>query len=332
MSKKLIITLSVFGGIVAIFLVLCWTLFGFSAAKVQFHSTTLNLKLSEQEIVEAANFNYGSSVLFEGKKKYLKNLEEKAFENKNFAYLRALNIETVFPNKMVIHVAEREQLFAVAHNNQFLICDRDLRVLEIWNSFDNTAANAVVVNDLTILDEEIKIGQFLNVKENAIKKFYSVMAKNNRDLSQIYSKFKEINISTYRDNLANAEYVSFELLSHQNRKFVINNPDFAFANKVQKLFAAESSLFSQKTDENGNILTANNEILYVVKTQNNVLISFETAKTLKDEQGEPLYNEADKFALTYAHLSNCFIKVDNLTITKHTPRTENDIFYALVEM
>lgn len=332
MSKKLIITLSSLGAILAIFLVLCWTLFGFSSASVQFHSTTQNLTLTEEEIVEAAKFNYGTSILFSGKKKYIKNLEEKSLENKKFAYLKVLNIETVFPNKMVIHITEREQLFAISHQQQFLICDRDLRVLEILDYFENTDKNAIVVNNLSILDEEVRVGQFLNVKEHAIKKFYSSMAKNNRNLSQIYSKFATLNISTYVDTIANAEYYSFELLSHQNRKFVINNPDFAFANKIQKLFSAESALYSQKTDENGNILTSNNEILYVVKTENGEILSFETAKDLKDENDQPLYLESDKFALTYAHLSNCYIKVDNLTITKHTPRTEKDIFYSLVKL
>ena len=332
MSKKLIISLSCIGAIVAIVLVLFWTLFALSSTSVQFHSTTKNLNLTEEEIIEAANFNYGSSVLFDGKKKYVKNLEDKALENANFAYLKVVNIETVFPNKMIIHIAEREQLFAIFHEDKFLLCDRELRVLEILDNFENKTSNALVVNNLTILDSEIKVGQFLNVKEEAIKKFYSVMAKNNRDLSQIYSKFKSLKVSTYPEILTNTEYVSFELVSHQNRKFVINNPDFAFANKVQKLFATESALFSQKTDENGNILTANNEILYVVKTDNNELISFEMAKTLKDDSDTPLYGEDDKFALTYEHLSKCYIKIDNLTITKHTPRTEKDIFYALVEM
>ena len=142
MSKKLIVSLVIVGVVVAIVLILFWTLFGLSSVSVEFASSLENLTVSAEEIVEAGQFRMGSCVLFEGKRKSVEKIYAKAKENPNFAYIRVLNIETVFPNKFVIHVAEREELFAVNYNGQTLICDRDLRVLNTREeiSVDENAA------------------------------------------------------------------------------------------------------------------------------------------------------------------------------------------------
>ena len=159
MSKKLIITLSVVFAIVAVFLILCWTLFGLSSVSIEFETTTKNLTLSDEEIVEAGRFRYGASVLFEGKQKYIDNLNAKSAENEKFAYLKVVNIETVFPNRFVVHVAEREELFAVEYDTQFLICDRDFRVLK----FSSTQENAILLKGLQILNSSVSVGDFLEI-------------------------------------------------------------------------------------------------------------------------------------------------------------------------
>ena len=67
LSKKAIIITSVCVGVVAVVLILFWTLFALSSVTVEFHTTTKNLTLSEEEIVEAGDFSYGTCVLFDGK-------------------------------------------------------------------------------------------------------------------------------------------------------------------------------------------------------------------------------------------------------------------------
>lgn len=321
LSKKLIITLSVVFSVIAVFLILCWTLFALSSVSVSFESTTKNLNVTEEEIVEAGKFRYGATVLFEGKKKSIKNINEYASENENFAYIRVVNIETVFPNKFVIHVAEREELFAVEHESQFLICDRDFRVLRVTDNFVSSQDNAILLKGLKIEDEEIAVGDFLNIGQTSMKKFYSVMLQNNRDLAEQLGKFKEIELGNYRDEITKKEYISMTMLTFQNRKFVINNIDFAFANKMQKMFATESALFSQNVDEDGNIINAKGDIVYVVKTESGEYVTFDSEQ----------HTEEQKIALTYQILQNCYIKVDNLTLSDYIDRTENDIYYSLVE-
>ena len=312
-------------------LILFWTLFGLSSVSVEFNSTIKKLTISNEEIVEAGQFRFGACVLFEGKKASIERINNKASENENFAYLKVVNIETKFPNKFVIHVVEREELFAVEHNGQVLICDRDFRVLRIENEYISQNDNAILLKGLKILDEGILIGDFLNIQQESMKKFYSVMLQNNRDLPQQLGKFKEIILSDYQDEITKKTYVSMQMSTFNGRKFVINNIDFAFANKAQKMFAVESALFNQNVDENGNILKSDGGINYVVKNENGEFISYDFAKKIKDSDGNFVYDESDKIALNYDTLSDCYIKIDNLTLTEYINRTEKDIFYSLVE-
>ena len=87
-KKKLIISLSVVFGCIALMLILFWTMFGLSKVVVSIDSTTINLKgLSQEEIVDAGGFDKGESVLFAGKEKYAKNIEKFAEQDKRFAML-----------------------------------------------------------------------------------------------------------------------------------------------------------------------------------------------------------------------------------------------------
>lgn len=322
MSKKLIISLSITFSVVAVVLILFWTLFALSSVSVSYASTTENLQISNEEIIDAGNFRKGACVLFESKKKSIEKIYSKAKENENFAYLRVQNIETVFPNKFVIHVSEREELFAVEHQEQILICDRDFRVLQILDNFVSDKSNPILLEDLKVKDDVVEVGDFLNIEQKSMKKFYSVMLQNNRDLNEQRGKFKRLKLGSYQDSITKKEYFSLQLETFAGRKFVINNPDFAFAEKLQKMFAVESSLYSQKTDEFGNILNSINEIVYVVKNEKNEYLPFDSEKDLTE----------NKVALNYDILSRCCIKVDNLTLSDYIDRTEKDIFYSLVEV
>ena len=298
-----------------------WTLFALSSVSVSFESTTKNLNVSEEEIVQAGGFRYGATVIFEGKKKSIAKINNYVSQNENFAYLRVINIETVFPNKFVIHVAEREELFAVEHDSQFLICDRDFRVLRIEQSFASEQDNAILLKGLDVKNEEISVGDFLDIGQTSMKDFYSVMLRNNRNLAQQIGKFKQIELDTYQDSLTKIEYISMKLTTFQGRKFLVNNIDFAFENKVQLMFAVESSMFNQKVDESGIIVDSKDNPMYVVKTESGEYTLFDEEKHSPEQKGP----------FTYELLQRCLIKVDNLTLTDYLDRTENDIYYSFME-
>lgn len=324
LNKKLIITLSVVVCLIVTLLILFWTLFGLSSVTVEFSSTIQNLNVTEQEIVEAGQFRMGACVLFEGKKKSVENINNHASEDPDFAYLRVVNIETIFPNKFVIHVAEREELFAVeTENGQVLICDREFRVLRIEDEsngeYSSTQDNAILLKGLRFSNQGIKAGDFLQVEQDGMLHIYSTMLENNRNLAQQRGKFKEMQLGTYQDEVTGKEYVSLELTTFQNRKFLIYNIDFALGNKIQLMFATESAVFNQNVDENGNILNSAGQVMYVMRSESGELLPYDEGQA-----------DAERLTLSYSLLSRCAIKVDNLTLDENIDRTEEDIYYSFV--
>lgn len=319
MSKKLVISLSIVFGIIVVVLILFWTLFGLSSVTVEYSSSKINLSISDAEIVESGDFHMGACVLFESKKKSIENIENKAKTNKNFAYLRVLNIETVFPNKFVIHVAEREELFAVEFGQAegkktYFICDRDLRVLDVVP--DLSEKNCIVLQNLSIKNENIEIGDFLDVEEKGVKNFYSAMLQNNITLSQQLGKFESAKTLKIEDELG-AEYAALELMSKSGRKYLIENIDFAFAEKIQLLFSVESTLFGyENLDEAGNLLDENGQKIMLTLDENK--------RYLKDESGN--------IPLSISLLSRCEIVLANLVLDEFHNRTAKDIYYALQEL
>ena len=305
MSKKWIITLSVLLACVSVVLILFWTLFALSSVTVQFHSTIKNLTLSENEIVKAGDFKYGSCVFFDGKKKYIRNLEKQ--DDEKFAYLKVLNIETVFPNRYVVH-------FRAEIGGQAYILDHEFRVLKK----SNNAENVIDLVGLEVNDEEIKIGDFLDIKQRGMLNFYSAMLSQNFDLSQILGKFKSITLSTYTENVTLKEYTQMTLETAQNMKMIVKNIDFALKNKMNLLFFAENELFASNFDEEGYLLNSKGEKIFFVENEDKMLV---------------VASETDDgaFALTSAELVNMTLVVDNLTLSDYSSVGEWDITYGLMK-
>lgn len=319
MSKKWIVSLSLIGVVIAVMLTLFWTLFALSEVEVEFESTKSNVVVTDEEIVEAGRFNIGVCVLFEGKKKAVENINNFAKENENFAYLKVINIETVFPNRFVVHVTEREELFAVEHDGQVLICDREFRVLRIEQIYQSTQRNAIVLKNLEIKNEQVGAGDFLEIEQEGMFDFYSAMVKNNRDLQEQIGKFQELSLGTNIDEFTGEEFVSLTMTSFAGREYIINNIDFCLAEKMQKLFATES-YYLNNIDSSGNVLDKNGNAIYVVKLDSGELAKFD----------EMEHEQNAKFALTEIVLANCSFKVDNLPLTEYVERTAKDIYCALV--
>lgn len=321
MKKKLIISLSIVFGFVAVLLILFWTLFALSKVTVSFSTTLENLTVSKDEIVKAGEFRKGASVLFEGKAKSIRRIENYVSKNENFAYIKIENIETVFPNKFVIHVSEREELFAVQNLDKFLICDRDLRVLKILNEFSNDNTNSILLEGLTIKNKDIKIGDFLSVEEKNITKLYSAFVKNNRNLNEQRAKFQKIEVNHYQDDFTKKEYVALSIRTFSDRVFEIRNIDFALSNKIRLMFAVEASVFGQAIDSDGDLRDKKGEKVFFKKLESGEFVQFSADKD--DEAEKMSYRDV---------LSFCKIRVDNLTLSDFVDRTSKDIYYSLVSL
>ena len=319
MSKKWIIVISVFVGFVGLCLILFWTLFGLSSIEVQYSSTTQNLTLSEEEIVQAGEFNLGSCVLFQSKKTNFKKLEKAVQTNENFAYLKVLNIETKFPNKFIIHVREREELFALENAGKFLICDREFRVLRVSDYYSSNQTNAVLLSGIEFENATVVVGDFLKIKQDSMKNLYSVFAANNRSFGEVLSKFKSMTVEDYQDEFTHKHFYKLTMKTFADREFVIKNIDFALENKIRLMFAVESSMYNIP------------ENTKVIKLSSGEYVSYEAVKDQTDEDGNLIYNESDAILWTSEVVNSCYVLIDNLTLSDKVKRTEKDIYYAFVE-
>lgn len=306
--------------LIAAILISFWTLFALSTVTVDFKTTTKNLTITSEEIVDAGKFNYGASVLFDGKNKYIDNINSKIQENENFAYLEVVNIETVFPNKYVIHVAEREEVFAINLQDKYLICDDDLRILRIENEFQNDRENPILLEGLNVLNDECKIGDFLLVEQNGVKNIYNALLANNRNLTESRGFIKSLTLSKNHVEITDKEYDAFTLTTFQDRKYVINNIDFALENKFQLMFALDSSIYKQINSE-GKLVDANGNVVcdYVYDDEGNIMYG---------EDGQPLKGKE----WTYERLCNGYILIDNYILNDYQETKPTDIYYNLKDL
>ena len=127
MKSKRLIALMIILCFVAIIVVLSSTVFTLQTVSLNW-LTTRSL-LAEDNLDSLTNniqMPLGESV-FLFKKSDLKEALEK-----NNPYLQVVGIETVFPNKAVVHVAERRQLYAIKVSQEnYIILDRYLKILNV---------------------------------------------------------------------------------------------------------------------------------------------------------------------------------------------------------
>ncbi len=308
-------------GVLAVFLISLWTLFGLSSVSVEYNTTTKNLSATEQEIVKAGEFKNHSCVLFAKKKNNINKIYAHTKDNENFAYIKILNIETKFPNKYVIHVAERKELYAIKIDSTFYILDDEFRVLRIADTFASTEKNAILLEGLDVKNSTIKVGDFLSVGQAGMKNLYSAFVRNNRSFAEQIGKFEKMGLSVYEDEFTHKEYTALALTTFAGRKFVINNIDFALSEKLQKMYAVESMLYSMPTNTDGKFVDKDGNVIYVVKLDTNEYVAFDSEK----------HEESQKIAFGIDILQNCYIKIDNLTLAKYVNRNTKDIYYSIIE-
>lgn len=189
-NKSLIIILSVLSFIVLL-VVLSSTVFCLKSVELNFLSKKINLP-SNEEIIENVKFEYNKSIFFLNRKKYVKELEL------NNPYIKILNIETVFPNRIKINCVERNELFAIKsfENNSFksfLIIDDEGKVLSSQKEYVNTHLNAIslVFDDIQI--QSVSAGQVVDdTILNAIKSISTELLAYDNNVLLLKANFEEI--------------------------------------------------------------------------------------------------------------------------------------------
>lgn len=234
--KKLIVLSGVIGGVIVLLLILAFTLFGLKT--IEFNNLNQTNILESQEdknfTINASGLKKNSCVLFLNKNAAVKNIEEE------IPYLKVVNIETVFPNKVIIHYAQREEVFAVkSSEDKYFIVDNELKVLRyVENSegYVSSRNNPILVNGLTVENKTAKVGEKLVLKEHeqVLKNLSRALSLCNRDVVEQKSLFKSIDFkNSNNQEVLTGEKTYVEILDFNDFKINIYAPSTNLNEKMQ---------------------------------------------------------------------------------------------------
>lgn len=199
-NARLLIILGLFVFITAT-IVLTSTVFTLNTVEIGWLSTTKVLNnTTDADIIESANFQKGESVFALNKEQYKKNLE------KNNPYIKVINLEIKFPNKLKVSVVEREELYALVVANpkavggsSYVYLDYDLKVLKIVNS--EVVANQqnpaiLTINNLPYSINEFKVGEFTNLPiENILTSMGAMLSSTGYTNTLTKALIKSVNVN-----------------------------------------------------------------------------------------------------------------------------------------
>lgn len=229
-NKRLVIILSVLI-VLTLLIVLVSAVFTVQSISVQWHTQPNVLTVnSNEKIISSSKIKEKSSVFTLKKKDYIASIE------KNNAYVKVKSIEVKFPNKVVIHVCEREPYYYLNLSaGEYAILDADLKVLELTNNLksyvDAFGVSPIEMNidNTMIANMNIGSGDFLSV---ACTDTYTTLANYiaRIDYSPLKAKNTIKSVRLVNDNLYIYTYLGLDMY--------IDDIDADFTDKVSKGFSA----------------------------------------------------------------------------------------------
>lgn len=276
--KKLIIVLSVIVALLITLIVLMFTLFSLKSVEIEFE-TGNKIITNEMQSQIISEIDLGGTVFFKNKDEMTSKIEKK------YPYVKVINIETILPNKFIIHIAERQEIYAISSLNRTCYLDNELKVLRIEEeSFVSTSTNAIKL-DLFGLDFDLSAfseGQFFDVSEltinssnksinlgeqtqETLNNLLNCFQINNRTLVDLKALAKSITFSTYIDyrngeTALQAKIVDFNdfeifiLCPCENLEDKVSNMLFAYEKimleSAEKLNTHKMTVYTNKKGEN----------------------------------------------------------------------------------
>ncbi|MBO5395127.1 MAG: FtsQ-type POTRA domain-containing protein [Clostridia bacterium] len=233
-KKKVIAWVSSLVVIIGLCVLLSFTFFSVKEVELDFRTSKTNITATDEEIIEASGIKEGGTIFFRNKAAYAENIESE------FAYINVINIESVFPSKLVVHLAEREEVYAVKGEDNFYICDEELRVLRVVEIFESDQSNAMLLTaDAEV--KNLKVGQYITQFTNP--KLYQSLFANNRTLAAQKSLIKQIDITKEFDEGLQQKVDTLKLKLHSGQTVTIANYMVALSYKTHLMMEVYSSLF-----------------------------------------------------------------------------------------
>lgn len=127
MDKRVLALIIIFA-IIAITLILCATVFLLRNVEVGYSAVGEDAVVSKEEIIAASGLKPNKNVLFINEKQIVSNVQQK------YPQVKVINVERVFPNKVIIYVTVRVPVLAVSVGDEFALIDREMFVTDIVSS------------------------------------------------------------------------------------------------------------------------------------------------------------------------------------------------------
>lgn len=218
------------------FVVLSSTIFSLKKVEVRFMSTTNVLTDTESAMIESGQFRYGENMFLLSKKTYTSNLE------KNNPYLKVVNLETVFPNKLIINAVERNECYVIKlSNNKYAVTDEEMKVLKILDVYQNTNSNAIQIFGSDLAEQKVEAGDFFNLEDDYFKVLFDSFREWKISYNDIKAKISNIQIDYEKEGqLLVAMRSGVKILVQKSKNQLSDKLNLAF------------SFYDQSTDKNGN--------------------------------------------------------------------------------
>ena len=250
--KKIVIISSVLLVILITLIILMFTLFSLKNVEVKMQTEFLNITETMQEEIKA-EIQTGGTVFFKNKDEVIKNIEKK------YPYAKVINIETVIPNKFVIHLAERQEIYSISSAGKEYILDNELKILKIVSSkSDEISLNLFGLEfDLSSATEgsflnlaDIKVAnneKVANIGEQAGAILYELVNSyqiNNRTIVDFKQMCKKLTFGTYEDYRTGETAVYLKIVDGNAFEIKILSPLENMTSKVSKMLSAYSDVLS----------------------------------------------------------------------------------------
>ena len=240
--KNLFIILGVIIFLIGLLILLSFTVFSLKEVEIDFRTSQTNITLTSDEIIESGEFNYGGSVFFHNKNGYVEKIESAD------PYIKVINIETTFPSKFVVHLAERQEIYSILYDNQFLIFDDEFKVLKLSSSSENT----MLIEGLSFKNEEVKVGDYLVF--DYFSNVYEILFERNYNLGQQTAMIEKITVKDEFDDVVNKNQKDIQLNLYNGQTYIIKNSEYGFKYKMQlflNVFSQIYGLIGQKIQVEG---------------------------------------------------------------------------------
>ena len=234
--KRLIIISGSILAFVALCVILCFTLFRTHDILISFHNQTTIFSSDDKqsELINSAKINTSQPIFSLNKKHIISNLEL------NNPYLKIINIETVFPNKLVIHCAEREEMFCIkANGDLYYICDDELKILSITRTVSFEQGNAVLLEGVNVLNTGAGTGEILELSSggDVIKTISNAFAHSNKNITDIKGMFKNLMLKYEYNVYTSRMEPTLEFTTYDNFVINVRNAKSFLATKLNLLLS-----------------------------------------------------------------------------------------------